>query len=264
MPRNDAYGSAAFLYDTYVCVDIDIQFFKKHGAARTGPVLELMAGTGRVSVELIKVNARLTCVDSSPGMLRVLQGKFAGVHPAPQVVCADVRALPLECRYELAVIPFNSFAELTATADQRHTLSELWRVLLPGGQLICTLHNPTVRKRTLDGQTRLLGTYALGAERQLELWVKGSIEPVSGLAHSEQTYRIYDAKRQLVDERYQQVRFALLERHEFEAMARASGFRILSLVGDYEATDYREDSPFMIWLLEKLPEAVSRPVLPFS
>jgi SAM-dependent methyltransferase len=252
MSQYNDYGPIAHLYDTYVSVDFDIPFFATHASKLSGPVLELMAGTGRVSQDLLRANPHLTCVDISAEMLQVLKQKTAGFVPAPQIVCADVRSLPLECRYELALIPFNSFAELTAVGDQQRTLAEVWRVLIEGGRLICTLHNPAVRARTLDGQPRLLGTFELAGDDRLELWVKGWLDPETGLAFSQQTYRIFGTSSEQVDERWQEVCFALIGKDEFESMARDAGFSILNLAGDYEGAEYHDESPFLIWTLAKL------------
>ncbi len=247
------YGPIAHLYDTYVSVDFDIPFFADQVSRHPGPVLELMAGTGRVSFDLARVNPQLTCVDLSVEMLRVLKKKAGTVDPAPRVVCADVRSLPLECQFELALIPFNSFSELTSNSDQTRALAELNRVLVEGGHLICTLHNPVVRRKSLDGQLRRLGTFELEEDRRLELWAKGEIDPETGLAYSRQSYRIFSDTGEQTDEQHQDVCFALIRKEEFESMARDAGFGIKNLVGDYEGTAYCEDSPFLIWTLEKLP-----------
>lgn len=249
-PLND-YNPVAHLYDTYVRVDLDFGFFRTRAAATEGAVLELMAGTGRVSVGILDANPNLTCVDISVEMLRVLRRKIFGRPAHPQVVCADVRSLPLGCRYDLALIPFNSFSELVSEDDRRLALAETWRVLIDGGQLICTLHNPAVRKRQLDDQDRLLGSFEMSEGGRLELLARGSLDPRTCLASSKQTCRILNAHGELVDELFQHVRFALIERDEFESMASSAGFEIVNLVGDYEESAFSENSPFMIWTLQK-------------
>jgi SAM-dependent methyltransferase len=256
----DSYGPIADMYDTYVRVDFDLDFFRDHTSRCAGRVLELMAGTGRVSQAIFESNPRLTCVDISREMLRVLGGKFTGVVPGPAVVCADVRSLPLESRYELAVIPFNSFAELTTAEEQRQTLAELNRVLVAGGQVICTLHNPVVRVRSLDGRERLLGRYGLERDQELELWVEGSLDSKTGVARSRQVFRIYDVRRELVREHLQQVQFVLIEQESFADLVRISGFEVLRLAGDYDGSSYDCDtSPFMIWTIKKTGSGRSSP-----
>ena len=75
MPALD-YSRLADLYDTYVKVDFDIPFFLQEASQTPGEVLELMAGTGRVSLPLIIEGIRLTCIDASDEMLTVLREKL--------------------------------------------------------------------------------------------------------------------------------------------------------------------------------------------
>ena len=49
------YDSVAEIYDLYVTVDYDIPFFLSEAANAKGPVLELTAGTGRLSLPLARV-----------------------------------------------------------------------------------------------------------------------------------------------------------------------------------------------------------------
>jgi 2-polyprenyl-3-methyl-5-hydroxy-6-metoxy-1,4-benzoquinol methylase len=55
----------ADLYDVYVTTTVDVPFFLEELKTTSGPVLELMAGTGRLSLPLAEAGARLTCVDIS-------------------------------------------------------------------------------------------------------------------------------------------------------------------------------------------------------
>jgi SAM-dependent methyltransferase len=212
-----------------------------------------MAGTGRVSERLAGAGWDFTCVDLSREMLQVLWRKAPGWEGSARAICADVCDLPLPTRFALVVIPFHSFAELTDGADQRRALAEIHRVLLPGGRCICTLHNPRVRTRSLTGIRELRGTFDLpSGGAVLELYVEASLDAVTRIAESVQTYRILDSGGEMASERVQKVRFALIERPEFEGMARAAGFRVDQLYGDYARAEFLPDeSPHMIWILEK-------------
>jgi len=248
------YDSVAHLYDAYVRADFDLDFFRRRASRYAGPVLDLMAGTGRVSCTIQRASQRLTCVDISLEMLRVLRRNLAGLVPAPLVVCADIRSLPLVAdRYELALIPFNSLAELITTEDQREALNEVRQVLRVGGHLICTLHNPALRVQSLDERRKLLGTYQLPEDRQLEVWVRGSVDRVTDVVCSVQTYRIYGSRGELEAEQTQEIRFALIARESFEGLAVDAGFRVVELLGDYDGSSFTPDvSPYMIWTMEKV------------
>ncbi len=211
-----------------------------------------MAGTGRVTRAIYPTHPQIICVDLSLGMLRVLWGKL-GTWPGLGVVCADVRSLPLARDYfSLAIVPFNAFAELTTAHDQADALQAIHRVLMPRGELIVTLHNPAVRRRSLDGQKRLQGQFELESGRRLDIWIDGSEEAASGIAVSRQTYRLYGAGGDLELARTWEVRFALISGEAFTSLAGDSEFEVVELLGDYDGSAFAPgDSRFMIWTLRR-------------
>jgi SAM-dependent methyltransferase len=110
MPAMD-YDRIADLYDAYVVTDLDVPFFLAQTRARRR-VLELMSGTGRVSIPLLEAGVDLTCVDSSPEMLARLRVKLGQKGLAAPVIEMDVVRLDLAQQFDLIILPFHSFAEI--------------------------------------------------------------------------------------------------------------------------------------------------------
>lgn len=246
----NSYTSIAHLYDNYVVMDLDIPLFVE-ALDGADAVLELMAGTGRVSEVLVEAHPNVTCVDRSAAMLSVFRKKpkLAGM-PA---ICADVCELPLGPNYDLVVLPFNSFAELTNREDQVRALAEVARVLRPDGRFICTLHNPAVRRQTLDGEARQIGRFRTDRGD----WTVTATGSARGsLAESAQVYVCRDGHGRVVERLEQTVQFALIERKEFEEMAMAAGLVVESTRGDYEEGVVSDSSPFLIWSLRRGRRAV--------
>jgi SAM-dependent methyltransferase len=245
--RANDYDPIADLYDCYVRAHDDIPFFVRKVAAADGPVLELMAGTGRISTAIAPQAYHLTCVDRSTGMLRRLVGRNTGA----DAVCADVRALPFGPHFGLVLLPFQSFAEVTDPEDRERVLQEMNRVLRPNGRIIVSLHNPPVRSRSLDGVERVLGTFPLPAGGSLEVRSSATLD-AGGLAVARQSYRVTDTDGVPAPARELVLRFVLLTRSEFEHLARQSGLVILELLGDYDGSRFDPDaSPYMIWTLQR-------------
>ncbi len=90
MDELKGFSRIADLYDTYVQVDFDIPFFLQETRKCSGEVLELMSGTGRVSLPLVEAGVRLTCVDKSAEMLTILRHKLAARNLSANIVQADV------------------------------------------------------------------------------------------------------------------------------------------------------------------------------
>src|SRR5262245_16625869 len=100
MPAVD-YGRLAPLYDALVTDTSDLRIFREAARRVGGPVVELMAGTGRLSVPLAEDGVHLTCVDSSPAMLAVLEAKLAARGARARIIRCDVRNLSLPECFEL-------------------------------------------------------------------------------------------------------------------------------------------------------------------
>ena len=65
-----------------------------------------------------------------------------------------------------------------------------------------------------------------------------------------QFYEEYDAKGVLRSKRLLELHFRLSSRDEFEELAKAAGFKVKAFYGDYSYSEFKDDSPFMIWILE--------------
>ncbi len=250
MHEANDYGPVARLYDLYVQTDLDLHFFRQEVERASGPVLELMAGTGRVTCGILGTAQTLTCLDVSLPMLGVLKNKLVGGQ-VPHVVCGDVRRLPFRRHFHLAIIPFNSFSELTEEADQRSALLEINRVLIHGGRLICTLHNPAVRARAIEHGRRLISECSLPSEEgSLEVWIEESPDADAKTVECEQTFLLYDGNGGLKDRQTMGLRYSLIGEAEFAELAASAGFEVTDLFGDYERRRFDPDaSPYMIWVL---------------
>ena len=242
------YDGIAGLYDSYAVWDHDVAFFVDQARRVAGPVLELMAGTGRVSLPLAEAGVRLTCVDASAGMLAVLSRKLAARGLHADVVHADVRALALPAAFDLALLPFNAFMELVTEADQRAALAAVAACLRPGGRFVCTLHNPAVRKRRITGEPESLGAYPMpGTGRCLTVTGAYHLASDPSIVRGVQVYVEADADGRVCRRVELGVVFRLIEPAELGHMAIQSGFELVELFGNYDRSPFDpSSSPFLI------------------
>ncbi len=241
------YTSIAAWYDSYVTDTRDRAFWSRRAAEATGPILELTAGTGRVTVALLYASSQpVVALDLARAMLQRLIARVGHAPRRPWVVTGNVTRLPFSPQqFGLAVIPFNSLGELIEADDRAAALAELCRVLAPGGRAVVTLHDPTHRRRTLDGEVRQLGPFPAG-DRRLEVLVRG--RPVAAdLAESEQTYRILGAGGDVLEEHHLTLRFALPDAASLNGMAAEAGLETRAVFGDYDESPYVPGtSPFIV------------------
>lgn len=252
MTTTGAQAWVADLYDFYVTATEDIPFFVDEARKAAGPKLELMAGTGRISLPLIEAGAELTCVDLSGPMLGRLRDKLAARDLSADLVESDVCRLALSKRnFSFAILPFQSFAELLKPEDQEAALAAVANHLAPGGRFICTLHNPAQRRAPVDGHLRVLGSVPLpgGATLVLSSAQKFGSDPA--IVQAAQFYEIYESDGRLREKRLLNVAFRLVEEAEFRRLAEAAGFRVAALYGSYDRAAFAPDSRYMIWVLER-------------
>ncbi len=249
MPAMD-YAQVADLYDLYARTDVDIGYFLQE-AQGCRNVLELTCGTGRLSLPLLQAGVPLSCLDNSPEMLAILRRKLAAAGLAAPIYEMDATRFSLPDRFDLIIIPFNSFAEFTTEQEQAAALATIRSHLAEGGRFICTLHNPPVRLRSVDGGVYLRGRYAL-PDGQGTLFLS-SLENHDARTHlvtGAQFYELYDRDGLMRSKRFVDLKFHLPAREDFESLAQAHGYQVVALYGDYNRGAFRPDvSPFMIWVL---------------
>jgi len=140
------YDPIATLYDGYPGNYLeDIVFFAEEAAASGGPVLELGAGTGRLSLCLAAIGIDVVALDHSLATLQVLRRKRAeGAPLAGRVwpVAADMRQFAFRQAFPLAIVPFRTFLYLLTVEDQERALRTIRAHLAPGGTLILAFFVP--------------------------------------------------------------------------------------------------------------------------
>ena len=223
MLRSIDYNKVADIYDDYVNVDFDIPFWLQEAGKARGKVLELTSGTGRISIPLLRAGINLMCVDYSTEMLSILKQKAESAGLACRIVPMDISDLSLDEQFELIFIPFNSLSEILEPAKHRQALEHIRAHLADSGQFLCTLHNPKIRRSTIDGTTGTLGRFPMLSGGSLVVRYQLRYDASSHIAKGLQHYDLSDGTGNLVQQRSLNVEFYLFEAEEFEDLARSSG-----------------------------------------
>jgi ubiquinone/menaquinone biosynthesis C-methylase UbiE len=134
--------------------DKQMRFFDRHvfGDSRTwacgqarGNVLEVAVGTG-LNLEAYPDDVTLTGIDLSDAMLDIARGRSSQLGRTATLQQADAHELPFDdASFETVVCTFG----LCAIPDHTRAITEMTRVLRPGGRLILVDHiestSPVVR-----------------------------------------------------------------------------------------------------------------------
>ena len=119
----------------------DVAFWQSLARRTRGKILELGAGTGRLTLPLAKVaGRRVVCIDRTAPMLaravaKSKRAKTEGRKPRGYIL-GDIRTLPFkDGTFKLVIAPYGMLQSLTRERDLTRALAEAARVLAPGGIL---------------------------------------------------------------------------------------------------------------------------------
>lgn len=122
-------------------------------------IVELGAGTGRISLPLAQDGHRVIAVDRMDPMLARLRDKLAHGDPAlaarVEPLHGDITALPLpDASADLVIAPFNVLMHLYGWQDLLRCFREAARVLVPGGTFAFDVLLPDLEWLTWDPNER--------------------------------------------------------------------------------------------------------------
>jgi SAM-dependent methyltransferase len=250
MPAMD-YSQVAEIYDIYASTQMDIPFFLEE-SKNCSRVLELAAGTGRLSLPLIQSGVPLACLDSSPEMLAILERKLEKSGLKAPTILMDMCHFSRSEKYDFIFIAFNSFAEIIEPALQIQCLNRIRRHLTPTGKFICTLHNAAIRRKTVDGRLHFRGKHTMpDSQGDLHLWSLEEDDSSDNVVRGMQFYEMFDSEGKMKWRRCSELRFYLHSESSIATLFQKSGFRTRKIWGDYQRHAFdSEVSPYMIWVLE--------------
>lgn len=247
---NNNYDTVSDIYDIYAKFDYDISFYLNRYANYTGKALELMAGSGRISLPLLKHNVALDCVDLSEGLLDKLKEKLIRYHLNSNLYCQNICSLDLPSRYDLVIIGCNSFAEIITKEDRNKVIRSVYDLLNDDGEFIITLHNPPNRRKLIDTRLTHVKSY-ITDNKTVSFSISSSEDPYS-IVHLNQFFEIYDNSGKMVEKKMIKLNFVLLSKDEIEQELLEEGFKIKAIFGNFDCSNYNEvDSQYIIIIATK-------------
>lgn len=226
----DYYARVADLLDRALRDRPDEAYWRRVAERRGGTLLEVGAGTGRITRLLAPGRPLTVAFDLSPGMLRRARTALRSL-PDVCLLAADVRELRLEARFELAAAANDPLAHLVEGADRDRALTRIAAHLAPGGRFLHDALWLSPRRAAEAASPR-------GHRRKKR--VEGDGPP---LEIRERWRRVPGSTRHRVTYRYLSEGTLLREARtelrpwspsEVRRRYRRAGLRIVSLLGDYD------------------------------
>lgn len=237
------YDALADLYERqYATYRDDIAFYARL-AERVGAnrVLELGAGTGRVTVALARRGLHMTGLEWSANMLE--RGRQHAEREGVPVewLAGDMREFNLGRTWPLVIAPFNALMHLYTLEDQDRTLEHVRRHLEPGGVFAFDLYQPRFGP---EGVLRHEGETFLEDGERTDVLLHQRVDRIAQVVTT--TYFVdritpnHHLTREVLE-----LRQRYFTRFEIERWFRAHGFR-LELHGDFQAGRLEADSTHFV------------------
>jgi SAM-dependent methyltransferase len=236
---------------------IDAAFYVRQAKRFGGPVLELGAGTGRVTWPLAEAGLNVVGLDLSEAMIRRAQAKAERYGPEVgervRFVVGNMADFNLEQQFALVIIAFRSFQALLSPEEQRRCLDCIHRHLKPGGGLILDLFDPRLdlcvpdAKNPMDAisvRHSISGNLVKIAITRLET------DPVRQLLYERWRFCEVDQAGNAVREAVENLTLRWTYRQEMRYLLELAGFEI-----EAEFSDYAESPPAygkeQLWIVRR-------------
>lgn len=250
MPSWNAFADYYDWEISFMCPDqnADIAFWKEYAARSDGKILEMGAGTGRLTIPLAKAGYNVTALDNSPNMLNILRDK-AGDTPI-SIIESDMQSFCTEQKFSFIVFPYFSFQHLLTLPEQIHCLQCVKRSLVPGGRIGFDIY-PCVCEGPDSEEDNYLYT-ADFPEREETISLRSSyfIDRLNLIKHWKDKYIIYDKygnHRTLIHE----ISLKECEPDFFRLLTRYLDLVIVEQYGGFEKQPIKYSSEHIVYILKK-------------
>ena len=133
-------GSGVIWHDVeHGSYDADLPLWRQLADATGGPILDLGAGTGRVSVDLAAQGHAVVALDSDPDLLAELSER----EPSVSTVHADAREFSVDAKFPLVIAPMSLVQILGGHSGRVAMLRSVHAHLSPGGLFAAPISDPS-------------------------------------------------------------------------------------------------------------------------
>jgi SAM-dependent methyltransferase len=241
----------ARLYDwEHDSFQADVDFYVQLARRTGGPVLELACGSGRVLSGIGREGLSVVGVDRSEAMLERARTRLEGARNAATLVAADLHA-NLDGRvpdgpFPLILLALDAFGLVPEPGRQLKLLRALRRRLAEDGLLVLDLVHVAP---LFDEPQDVLVFQQAGDDpetgSQVMKWMVRRLHPATQTLELLSIHDLSwpDGKTRRLTE---SLALRYFSRFEVEHLLAAAGLEVEAIYGDYELSDFADDSPRLL------------------
>lgn len=233
----------------------DLEWYRRKAQESGGPVLELGAGTGRITLGIARDGVRIHALDADAGMLERLRRKL-GAEP-PEVrervtpVAGDMRTFSLSERFALVIAPFRAFLHNLTEQDQLACLERVRAHLRPGGSFAFNVFHPSLTFMSrnagpLEGVWRRAGTYSTEGGGLLVRSESNQYDTVRQRVDSHHRYDEYTADGALARTFLHRIELAYLYPADLRRLLTEAGFRSIQIAGGFSGRPFAHETDELV------------------
>jgi SAM-dependent methyltransferase len=233
----------------------DVEWYRRKAVESGGPVLELGAGTGRVTLPIAEAGIHITALDLDEGMLERLRQKTQALAPDVRqriaVVLGDMRSFTAGGPYSLAIIPFRAFLHNLTRDDQLATLRCAYAHLRPDGELALNVFHPSLEYMAANAGAHA-GVWRWRTTRQLSgggfvVYSESSrYNTVQQRLESMIRTEEFASDGALQRTNMMDLELAYLYPSDIARLLEECGFELLRLSGDFSGRPFERDSDELV------------------
>ena len=246
-----------FLYDLTFPGSVrgDIDGYRGLARESGGPVLELGAGTGRITIPIAQDGLAIHAVDLDPGMLATLRQK-AAAQPADvaeriTITEGDMRSVQLDRRFSLAIIPFRAFLHNLTPEDQLACLRSVHGHLRAGGRLAFNVFHPSLEFMSrhvgpFENTWRLMATYPTPDGGLVMRSETSKFDTPRQRLRALIRYDQFDASGVLTASYLEQLELAYLYPRDIRHLLEQAGFSEIRISADFDGRPFEHDTDELV------------------
>ncbi len=244
------YENAARFYNLFAD-NVDLPFYIEYAKKQGSPILELAAGTGRVSLALAQEGFEVNALEASADMLQEFRRRLSiekeEVTRRIRLIEGDMRNFSIEQRYPMIIIP-TSFGHALTTDEQLSLLRCVHEHLSDEGLFILDLFPGGIQPRSASFSENPV---PIGDGKTVARSGVISTDPISQIMTLALTFTIRDESGTILEEISQKSGAAIIYNREMDLLLKMSDLEIVKEFGSFSQHPYTMESGRRILLTKK-------------